>query len=183
MSTAEKLLDAAETRMRAGGFHAVSFRDLAQDLSIKSASVHYYYRHKEDLGAAVVSRYRDVFLSGLNAALGSADGADARLSVVCSAFRAALAERDQICLCGVMGAETRGLPDKVRAEVARFLRDVSDWIAAGFAADGAEDGPSRALTTLSALEGGMILAVTLEDPGILDSVADQIKAQFSPRRT
>ena len=174
-STVEKLLDAAETRMRSGGFHAVSFRDLAEDLSIKSASVHYYYRHKEDLGAAVVARYSESFISSLNAALGDRDGAKTRLSVVCEAFKTALAEKDQICLCGVMGAEALGLPDPVREQVALFLRGVTNWIAEGFVQDNFSDANARALTILSALEGGMILAVSLGDNDVLDAVAGQLK--------
>ena len=38
------ILDTAEQRMRDVGYHSVSFRDLADDLGIKSASVHYHFR-------------------------------------------------------------------------------------------------------------------------------------------
>ena len=54
--TIDRLLDAAEDGMRLRGYHAVSFRELAMALGIKSASVHYYFRQKEDLGLALVAR-------------------------------------------------------------------------------------------------------------------------------
>jgi AcrR family transcriptional regulator len=58
--TVEVLLDAAEKRIRKCGYNAVSFRDLAVDADIKSASVHYHFPRKEDLGLALVQRYSTV---------------------------------------------------------------------------------------------------------------------------
>lgn len=177
MSTSEKLLDAAETRMRSGGFHAVSFRDLADDLAIKSASVHYYYRHKEDLGAAVVARYRERFLSALDQAVPDAAPPTARVAAMVDAFRTALAQADQVCLCGVMGAEVLGLPDKVRAEVRSFLQSCTDWLEQGYlaAGHGPNQAHARALSVLAALEGAMILAVNLDDHRVFEAVADQVR--------
>lgn len=179
MGTAEKLLDAAEHRMRSGGFHAVSFRDLADDLSIKSASVHYYFRHKEDLGAAVVARYRDRFLADLDARIDGADDPKARVEAMVEAFRAALSNADQVCLCGVMGAESLGLPEPVRKEVAAFMVACVDWLADGYKSAGhpPDRARARALTLIAALEGAMILAVATADDGAFDVVADQLLRQ------
>jgi TetR/AcrR family transcriptional regulator, transcriptional repressor for nem operon len=55
MSTiAEAIMDAAELRMRGGGFNGFSFREIADDVGIKSSSVHYHFPTKEKLAAAVV---------------------------------------------------------------------------------------------------------------------------------
>ena len=51
--TLDKLMDAAENSVRMRGYHAVSFRDLADELGIKSSSVHHYFPRKEDLAVAV----------------------------------------------------------------------------------------------------------------------------------
>ena len=61
MLTIDKLLDAAEYRMRRGGYNAVSFRDLASDTDIKSSSVHYHFPRKEYLGVALIKRYAERF--------------------------------------------------------------------------------------------------------------------------
>lgn len=179
MSTAEKLLDAAEHRMRSGGFHAVSFRDLADDLSIKSASVHYYFRHKEDLGAAVVARYRERFMDGLDARIDGTDDPKARVRAMVEAFGAALNDADQVCLCGVMGAESLGLPQPVRDEVAAFMQACINWLAEGYREAGhpPDRAQARALTILAALEGAMIVAVSLGDDSTFDVVAGQLLRQ------
>src|SRR5216684_6839557 len=39
------------------GYSGLSFRELAKDVGIKSASIHYYFATKGELGAALASRY------------------------------------------------------------------------------------------------------------------------------
>lgn len=65
MSKKEQLLDIAEGMIRLGGYNSVSFRTLAEMAGIKSASVHYHFPTKEDLGSALAERYTDKFLSAL----------------------------------------------------------------------------------------------------------------------
>jgi len=52
----DKILDAAEKRVRGAGFSAMSFRDLASDVGIKSASVHYHFPTKPDSYVALYSQ-------------------------------------------------------------------------------------------------------------------------------
>ena len=53
------IMDAAERRIRLGGFNGFSFREIAADVGIKSSSVHYHFPTKENLAAAVIHRYTD----------------------------------------------------------------------------------------------------------------------------
>lgn len=165
MDTVEKLLDATERRIRRNGYHAVSFRDLADELGIKSASVHYHFRRKEDLGKAVVERYSKRFFEAL-------DHAPDPLAAYCDVFERALKDDEAICLCGVLGAETRGLPEDVSAEVKRFFQANLNWLA-----DHLGDA-NKAAMTLSALEGGMLIAQSLGDL----SIFDRVKAGLLARR-
>ncbi len=64
-NTREQLQDRAEHYIRQGGFGSFSFRDLAKDLNIKSASVHYHFPSKSDLGTAVAERYNRRFENAL----------------------------------------------------------------------------------------------------------------------
>ena len=56
--TAERLMDLAEARIREAGYGGFSFRDLAAEIGIKSASVHHHFPTKAGMAAAVVRRYR-----------------------------------------------------------------------------------------------------------------------------
>ena len=53
----ETILAAARQTAQLRGYNGLNFRDLARDVGIKSASIHYYFPSKADLGAAVARRY------------------------------------------------------------------------------------------------------------------------------
>lgn len=170
---AEQVLDAAEQRIRAGGYHAVSFRDLASDVGIRSASVHHHFPQKADLGLALVERYRDRFLAGLAASLNQPP-AD-RLRAFCAAYRAAFRAEDAVCLCGMLAAESHGLPDRVGAAVRGFFTANIAWVADCLPPEYPE-GRRRAEATgiVAALQGAMILAATFREPQLLDDTIAQV---------
>lgn len=53
----EALMAAAKATVQARGYNALSFRELAKEVGIKSASVHYHFPTKGDLGAALARRH------------------------------------------------------------------------------------------------------------------------------
>ena len=55
-ATKTKIMDTAEGFIVQGGYNAFSFRDIAEAVGIKSASVHYHYPTKADLVSAVMVR-------------------------------------------------------------------------------------------------------------------------------
>jgi TetR/AcrR family transcriptional regulator, transcriptional repressor for nem operon len=168
-----EILEAAEIRIRRGGFEAVSYRDLATDVGIKAASVHYHFPQKALLGAAVIDRYSDK----VAAALGPVDLAQAtveeHLQRVCDCYRAAVQNDGMICLGCMLGAESKDLPDVVSEAARRFFKRLLDWIelVLGDRADAA----TLAVHTIGTLQGTMILAVNLKRPELMDEVADRLK--------
>lgn len=178
-NTRDTLLDAAERGMRLRGYHAVSFRDLADELGIKSASVHYYFRQKEDLGAALVARYQDRFFAALEDDTGQLSSSTERVSAFTKAYRNALVGSDTICLCGMLGAESAGLPEPVAQAVSGFFEKNIDWLVAALPDDLAlSDRRKKARHIVATLQGAMMLASALDNTGLFDSaVADLMSAQ------
>lgn len=172
--TIDKLMDAAERGIRLRGYHAVSFRDLADELGIKSSSVHYYFRQKEDLGLAVVERYVARVFAAVEAAASDAQTPADKLRAYCSVYRQALTGSDSICLCGMLGAESAGLPDKLAAAIAAFFDANLDWIAKALPKDlSPKARRGKAAHILTTLQGAMIVAGTLKSNKIFDeAVAD-----------
>ena len=62
MSKKAALLQAAENKVRLGGYSNFSFRELATEIGIKSASVHYHFPTKADLGAELAHQYTNAFM-------------------------------------------------------------------------------------------------------------------------
>jgi TetR/AcrR family transcriptional regulator, transcriptional repressor for nem operon len=63
--TAERLMDLAEARMREAGYRGFSFRALAAEIGIKSASVYHHFPTKAQMAAAVARRYGERFFAAV----------------------------------------------------------------------------------------------------------------------
>ena len=60
-------MDLAEAHIRHRGYGGFSFRELAAEIGIKSASVHHHFPTKAAMAAAVARRYGDRFLAAVAA--------------------------------------------------------------------------------------------------------------------
>jgi TetR/AcrR family transcriptional regulator, transcriptional repressor for nem operon len=151
--TAERLMDLAESHIRNAGYGGFSFRELAAEIGIKSASVHHHFPTKATMAAAVARRYGDRFLAAVEGP--PKETAEEAIAMYRSAFRTALDRDGRMCLCGVLGAEAGGLPPEVaeatRTFFCRCIEDLSHRM-------GGPDTKARALHVMATLEGGMVLA-------------------------
>lgn len=162
------------------GYNAVSFRDLADGLGIKSASVHYHFRQKEDLGLALVERYRLGFFEALEGRCGSGDTPQQKVSALIETYRSALQDADTICLCGMLGAESSGLPQPLASAVAGFFRANIDWLEKVLPADWPADKRTRnAVRIVATLQGAMMLANSLKQPDLFDKASKSLLADGS----
>ncbi len=176
-NTSDLILDAAEGRMRAGGYSDVSFRDLAADVSIKSASVHYHFPTKEVLGVALVRRYGERVRLDLETNAGPEHPVGIRIRRLVSIFQQAAADKSAMCLCGLLGAEAEILPSAVRNEVAGFFSWLLDWLSD--ALGGGDMARTRAVAIVTSLEGALIIAKTTNDTDIFDRACNAVLHDFT----
>jgi TetR/AcrR family transcriptional repressor of nem operon len=195
---AEEILNSAERLARRRGYNGFSFRDLAEEVGIKSASVHYHFPTKANLGAAVAQRYTERFIAGLGDPDDPGAGPRALLERYVDAFRRALVRDRQMCLCGMLGAEVESLPPEVASEVRTFFELNVEWLAAVLSrrAGGApgngvpEDGvpgdrtmaERQALTILAMLEGALVVARTMRRDEVFDRIAETVTTLAPPDR-
>ena len=173
-ATAEQILDAAETRIKLTGYNAVSFRELADAVSVKSASVHYHFPAKADLGVALVKRYHERFFEALAANTASATPRQ-KLRAFAGLYRDALNKNGAICLCGMLGAESGGLPRPVVRAVRGFFEANIAWIGAVLKAGAFSDAPRDDATLIVAsLQGALMLAASLDDLSVYDRAAKRV---------
>lgn len=152
--TAERLMDFAEAHIRNGGYRGFSFRDLAADVGISSASVHHHFPTKSVMAAAVARRYGNRFFATV-APRPDESGEDV-VSVYRSALKAALDRDGQMCLCGVLGVEAGVLSPEVAEEIESFFRRCIDDLSRRLG--GGPRAEERAFQVMATLEGGMMLA-------------------------
>ncbi|MFZ5863914.1 MAG: TetR/AcrR family transcriptional regulator [Nitrospirota bacterium] len=174
----DQILDLAQRLVQTRGYNAMSYRDLADQIGIKTSSIHYYFPAKEDLGRALMTRYRQ----GIQSALAGIDAktTDPRVKIerYVELFREAV-RSGRICLGGMLATDLTTLPRGVQAEVKTFFTENEAWVANVLEA-GREsgaftfEGPSKgkAATVFAALEGAMIAARLFNDDKRLVSAAD-----------
>ncbi|PUB16434.1 TetR/AcrR family transcriptional regulator [Yoonia sediminilitoris] len=161
----DKILDVAERLIRARGYSGFSFRDIADEVGIKSASVHYHFPTKPDLAAAVAKRYRERCAQVLEAAEQQGTG---RVNAWRALFHEALKQDGLMCLCGILAVDGASLPAEVAREARAFLQF-------GIASLD-EARPGEGLRILSQLEGAMLIARSAGDPGVFAQATDDLGA-------
>jgi len=175
--TVDKILDCAERDVRLKGFHAVSFRDIAAELGIKSASVHYHFPKKEDLGLALIERYSNRVFDALASKEDQASSPQDYVDAMVEVYRNALEESDRICLCGMLGAESAGLPATMADAVAKFFNQNVEWLEERLPSDvPMKERKARASSIVSILQGSMMMANSMGDRSFFNQAVSQISA-------
>ena len=125
--TASAVLDTAERLVQTRGFNGFSYADVAAELSVTKASLHYHFPSKAELGEALLDRYTERFAR----ALGEIDARGVEPVAKLDAYAGLYAEvlRDQrMCLCGMLAAEYETLPGPMREAILRYF-DLNDaWL-------------------------------------------------------
>jgi TetR/AcrR family transcriptional repressor of nem operon len=180
VDTATRILDIAERLVQERGFNGFSYADVASELGITKAALHYHFPGKAELGDALIARYADRF----GAALARLDdrGIDApgKLQAYAKLYADVFAD-ERMCLCGMLAADYATLPDAMRARVVTFFDDNEAWLAKVLD-DGRADGTltfrgaprTVARTIVSGLEGAMLVARPYGDPKRFRSAASML---------
>ena len=171
-------MDAARPTVQAHGYNGLSFRVLAKEIGIKSASIHYHFPSKADLGAALARRYWEDSAAGLEALLTEASDPLRALRRYPATFRKALENHNRMCLCSFMAAEYDDLPEAVKKEVQAFTDVNVAWLSKVLSAAGvvsSEESEGRARAIFSAVAGAQLMARSRSDISLYDSLIDSYR--------
>ena len=175
----EDILAAAKLVAQAHGYAGLNFRDLAQQVGIKAASIYYYFPSKADLAAAVAKRYWEDSAAYLESLLESSPSPLEALRRYPETFRWALANDNRICLCSFMSAQFDDLPEAVRKEVQVFADVNVAWLKKTLVAAkvvAPKDAKKRARAIYSGIVGAQLVARSRADISIYDSLIETYRA-------
>jgi TetR/AcrR family transcriptional repressor of nem operon len=167
--TASKILDVAERLVQVRGFNGFSYADVAEELHVTKASLHYHFAGKAELGEALIDRYASRFNEALDRIAAKPIDARAKLDAYARLYTDVLRE-ERMCLCGMLAAEYQTLPEPMRVAVLRFFDENEEWLASVLE-QGEREGSLKlaappnevARMIVSGLEGGMLVARTYGD--------------------
>ena len=157
----DRLEQAALESVQRGGLKGLSFRVLAEEVGIKSSSVHYYFPEKSDLARALIERYSEEFFRELSDIQSKRWGLARKLKAFIAIFEK-VATSGKLCLCGMMAAELSQLDDGNRQLLDNYFQEVELWLVNLFddhRADLNTELSSGVLANslLSGLEGALLL--------------------------
>lgn len=98
--TRARILDAAERLVQTRGFAGFTYAQIADELGITKASLHYHFAGKADLGLALIDRYRLRFRSALNEITAAGPPASDALAEYVLIYESVLRD-GRMCLCGI----------------------------------------------------------------------------------
>ena len=163
-NTASRILDVAERLVQLRGFNGFSYADVAAQLNVTKAGLHYHFTGKADLGEALITRYARRFADALAAIDGTRAGPRKELEAY-AALYAEVLRGQRMCLCGMLAAEYQTLPKPMQDAVIRFFDDNEAWLEVVLErgrAEGTfhfrESARAAARLVFSALEGAMLTA-------------------------
>jgi TetR/AcrR family transcriptional regulator, transcriptional repressor for nem operon len=163
-ATEERILDLAQGLMQTLGYPAFSYNDVATELGVTKAAIHYHFGSKIDLGLAVTRRYRTAFATALAEIDSAEPKAVKRLALYVGLFAKSLAG-GRVCLCGLLAADDRNVPDLIRMEVLAFFDEQTTWLKRTLKDTGQMSAVAerRSEALLAGLEGALIIAASRRD--------------------
>jgi TetR/AcrR family transcriptional regulator, transcriptional repressor for nem operon len=178
--TAERVLDSAERLVQSRGFNGFSYADVAAELGITKASLHYHFPGKGELGQALIARYAARFAEALEQIDARGGDAPAKLAAYARIYRDVLRDR-RMCLCGMLAADYDTLPQPMRDSVMRFFDDNEAWLEDVFDQGQAEgslrlDGSPReaARALVGGLEGALLISRPYDDLARFETAAARL---------
>src|SRR3954447_4485758 len=109
------------------GYNGFSYGDVAEELGITRAAMHYHFKGKAELGQALIERYATRFGAALDALDATAPDAAAKLRGYADLYLDVLS-RDRMCLCGTLAPECAALPEPLQESVSAFFDTNPGWL-------------------------------------------------------
>jgi TetR/AcrR family transcriptional regulator, transcriptional repressor for nem operon len=183
--TAARILDIGERLVQVRGFNGFSYADVASELDMTKAALHYHFPGKAELGRALIERYTRRFLEALAEIDARILDAPDKLSAYAGLYAEVLRGR-RMCLCGMLAAEYQTLPDPMRDAVIAFIDANEAWVQSVLS-DGQRAGSitlagpasDAARLIVSGLEGAMLVARPYGDLARFDTAAEGLLAGFT----
>lgn len=181
-NTRAQIIDRACQLMLQRGMNGFSYRDIAEELGIKNAAIHYHFPNKSDLVKALIEDNQQAlqkstaeFMAYGGPARPQLEGLFGYTLQQCSCGR-------PICMVGALSIDYDDLPEDVKRANDKFLKDSLAWLTRVLEAgreqkefDFAGEPKIKAMTILATIQGARQMARAAQDKDLLKSLFGQIR--------
>ncbi len=164
----ERLLEAANKLVHQQGFNQTTLADIAQEAAVPLGNVYYYYKTKDEIGAALIE-HRAIFYRGLRESWNKGPDPKTRIH---SFIQMTIDNREMLarsgCPIGSLCQELHKENGPLAKKAGHMFTELLGWLEAQFRLLGKEgESADLALHLLSALEGATLLTNTFKDPELM----------------
>jgi TetR/AcrR family transcriptional repressor of nem operon len=182
--TSQQILDIAQRLVQTRGFNAFSYADIASELSVSKASLHYHFASKAELGVKLIERYEDGMERALHEIDANGGGAATKLRSYVNIYAKVLANK-RMCLCGMLAAEFVTLPKAMQTALESFFQLNEHWLV-GVLNEGRASGALRfegsaaeaSKFIVDSLEGSILMARSHGGMARFDGASRRLLAEF-----
>lgn len=126
METKELILETANNLLIERGFNAFSYKDISEEIAIKTSSIHYHFPTKSDLGIALVQKHHQAMQQTITKT--SDRNALEKLNKLFYYYKKLVAEQ-KVCVIGALTSDINTLNENLRQELLLFGNSVINWAA------------------------------------------------------
>lgn len=182
-NTREQIILLADEFIRTRGFNAFSYADIAQQLQIRNAAIHYHFPAKADLGMAVLAyemlHMREAWKQWATLP------EDVQLQKFTQSF-GIKSEKNQICLMGSLSPDFITFTPAMQEKVQEMATDITVWVT-DVLKRGREKGLlaykgepyDRALLAITSMQSSLLLARVL-GPQAFETIRQQLLQDLRP---
>ena len=179
-STADKILDVAQSLIVAGGYNAFSYADISDAIGIRKASIHHHFPTKAELVATLVDRYRQQTEAGMTSLQAQSANPAEQLQSYLSFWQICIRDASlPFCVCAMLAGEMQMLPEDVASRVRAHFHSLARWLASVLQA-GAEQRVFRldkrpedeAQVLMASVHGAMLSARAFNDPELFAAIVN-----------
>ena len=182
--TKRKILELSQDAMRQKGYGGFSYANIASQLDIKNAAIHYHFPSKEDLGVALIQRERRRFAKWTARQTIRELDAWGQLDWFFGIYEHYSHGGTRVCYLGALESNFDSLPVNLQEEARGLNTDLLNWLTQLLRA-GKESGSfsfagrvdAKAVLLLSAIQGGVQIA-RVSTPATFYAVVDQLKSDL-----
>lgn len=176
------ILDVAEQLAQTRGYNGFSYADIAAELGVTKASLHYHFPSKAELGRTLIARYQAAFADALEMIDKRTAEPAKKLREYVGLYDAVMLNH-RMCLCGMLAAEYTTLPAPMQEGLREFFDLNERWLTTVLQAGRRsqsllfkQSANERARVILGALQGAMLVARSYGDSRRFQAAAQHILA-------
>ena len=180
----DQIMELAEQLIMNRGYNGFSYKNIAEQLNVKNAAIHYHFPTKKDLGVAVLKRAQERFREWDEIATKEDLSPVDMLYQSLETYLEHLDSGEYVCLGGSLETDFHTLPEEMQNEIRVYVAEILTWMR-NLLSRGREQGifsfagPSenKAFYILSCVQGALQVA-RVSDKELFHRTIDSLKAEL-----